>query len=100
MSTQRMMHLPDNKTDSIRMMMTPDTKSQHIRGKKTNSVTRLLATTFTFKSLNKFDDGVTQRNMQETYEVQAKQLATCITGCKSASRKRHASDDTGPSSKK
>ena len=76
--TQMAMDIPDNKIEQIRTTMTPDAKSQYIRGEKINSLTRLLAATFTFKLLNKFGDGVTQRKMQETYEVQAKQLATCI----------------------
>ena len=100
MTRKEMKDLPDNKTDQIRITMTPDTKSQYLRNEKINSLMGLLAAIFTFKLLNKFGEGVTQRKMQETYEVQAKQLATCITGHnymggtdkKATQRKRHSSE--------
>ena len=45
-------------------------------------MTRLLATTITFKILKRFRDGVTQRELQQLYGVRPKQLALCITGRK------------------
>ena len=108
MTRQEMKDLPDDKTDQIRLMMMPDSRSQYLRDEEINSLMKLLAGTFTLKLLNKFRDGVTQRKMQETYEVWAKQLATCITGCmymggtdkKAAQRKRHSSEEGGPAAKK
>ena len=73
---------PDDEADRLIWTITPDVKSHYIRKEKVNSHTWLLAATFTFKIINKFGSRVTQRRMQELYEVKAKQLATCITGCK------------------
>ena len=73
---------PDDKAARIIRTITPDVKSQYIRKEKVNSPMQLLAATFAFKIINKFCNGVTQRMMQEVYEVKAKQLATCITGHK------------------
>ena len=87
--------------------MTPNAGSQYIRNEKPNSPTRLLAATLVVKILNKFRTGVTQRSLQETYEVQAKQLAICITGHKymggtdqkQVAQKRKATDDEPSMSK-
>ena len=88
--------------------MTPDARSQYIKNEKINSLTRLLAAMFTYKLLDKFRTSVTQRKIQETYEVRAKQLATCITGYKymggtdkkSTQRKRQASNEGEPLEKR
>ena len=99
--------VPEDKTGKIRTTMTPNTGSQYIRNDKPNSLTRLLAATLAFKILNKFGAGLTQRRLQETYEVRAKQLAICITGCKymrgsdlkQSAQKRKAPDDEPSTSK-
>ena len=49
---------------------------------KINSKTRLLAATYTFKILNKFGHGTTQKQIQEDYQVKPKQLSVCLTGRK------------------
>ena len=100
---------PENKTETerIRSTMTPNAGSRYLRKEKPNSPSRLLTTTLAFKILNKFGSRVTQRRLQETYEVQAKQLAVCITGCKymggmdrkQIARKRKATDDKPSMSK-
>lgn len=89
-------------------MITPDARSQYLRDEKINSPMRLLAAAFTSKLLNNFGEGVTRRKMQEAYGVWAKQLATCVTGCKymggtdkkAAQRKRYSSEEGGPAAKK
>ena len=74
--------IPEDKTERIRSTMTPNAGSQYLRKEKPNSPSRLLAATLAFKIRNKFGSRVTQRRLQETYEVWAKQLAICITGHK------------------
>ena len=73
---------PEDEANKLIQTITPDVKSLHIRKEKANSPTWLLAAKFTFKIINKFGSGATQRKMQEIYKVKAKQLATCITGYK------------------
>ena len=72
----------EDTTEKLMLTVTPDAASHHIKKEKVNSPTHLLAVTFTFKMINKLGGGTTQRKMQGIYEVKAKQLATCITGCK------------------
>ena len=62
--------------------MVPVATSGRLAQEKPNSVTRLLVATLLFKVLNRFADGTTQREQQETYGVRPKQLALCITGRK------------------
>ena len=72
-----------------------------LRKEKTNSSTRLLVATYSFKILNNFGGGATQRQIQEEYQVKLKQLALCLTGKKylggsdrkAIARKRWASDE-------
>ena len=89
----------------MRILLTPDPRATLLQREKPNSTTRLLAATYSYKIFNKFGSGTTQRGFQETYQVKAKQLATCITGHKylgGADHKRKASgsDEGAPSSKK
>ena len=89
----------------MRILLTPDPWATLLQREKPNSATRLLAATYTYKILNTFGPGTTQRGLQETYQVKAKQLATCITGHKylgGADRKMKSSggDEGAPSSKK
>ena len=82
-------------------MLAPDPMAPLLRKEKTNSPTRLLAATYSFKILNKFGGGATQKQMQEEYQVKAKQLALCLTrkkylggsDRKAIARKRWASDE-------
>ena len=62
------------------MTLTPT--SGKLTQEKPNSVIRLLATTVSFKILNQFADGTTQREQQEAYRVRPKQFTLCITGRK------------------
>ena len=97
--------LPDEQQERVRILLTPDPWAMLLQREKPNIATRLLAATYTYKILNKFGPGTTQRGLQESYQVKAKQLAACITGCKylgGADRKRKSSgsDEGAPSSKK
>ena len=96
--------LPDDQPERVKILLTPDAQAILLQKEKPNSPTRLLAATYAYKILNKFGPGTTQRSLQETYQVKAKQLATCITGCKylgGADRKRRSSgSDKGASSSK
>ena len=100
--------LPDDQDERIEKMMFPDQNAPLLKKENINSPSRLLAVTYTFKIINKFGKGVTQRALQERYQVKAKQLAACITGRKylgstdkrSVLRKRKTSDDTEPSTSK
>ena len=74
--------LPDDTHQCIAITMTPDPSSNIMKKEKQNSPTRLLAATLAFQLLKKFGQGMTQRNMQELYNVKLKQLALCITGRK------------------
>ena len=85
---------PDDQGERIRLTMIPDAESQFIRKEKPNSLLCLLAATSAFKILNFFRTGVTQRKLQELFDVKAKQLALCITGWKymgGSERKRKSS---------
>ena len=93
--------LLEDQVERVKMMMTPDPDAALLMKEKTNSPSRLLAATFTFKVLNKFGNGTTQRKIQEMYLVKAKQLAACIAGRKylggadqkDLAKKQKASDD-------
>ena len=93
--------LPDDQATRVKMMLTPDPMAPLLRKEKTNSSTRLLAATYSFKILNKFGGGATQRQIQEEYQVKVKQLALCLMGKKylggldrkAIARKRRASDE-------
>ena len=74
--------LPDDQHERIKLLMIPDPTVKLLKTEKINSPMRLLATTWAFRILNTFGKGTTQRNMQESYSMQAKQLAACITGRK------------------
>ena len=74
--------LPDNIHQRVALTMIPDASSDSIKKENHNSPTRLLAATLAFKILKRFGQGMTQRNMQELYNVRPKQLALCITGRK------------------
>ena len=52
--------LPEDQSDRVKMMLVPDPMAPLLKKEKTNSSTRLLAATYTFKILNKFGGGVTQ----------------------------------------
>ena len=96
--------LPEDQPERVKILLTPDAQATLLQREKPNSPTRLLAATYAYKILNKFGPGTMQRGLQETYQVKAKQLATCITGRKylgGADRKRKSSGgDEGASSSK
>ena len=93
--------LPDDQVDRVKMMLAPDPMAPLLKKEKTNSATCLLAATYSFKILNKFGGGTTQRQIQEEYQVKPKQLALCLTrkkymggsDRKAIARKRRASDE-------
>ena len=82
-------------------MLTPNPQASLLCKEKINSATRLLAATYTFKILNKFGPGTTQKQIQEDYLVKPKQLSLCLTGRKylggsdrkAITRKRKSSDE-------
>ena len=67
--TSKRTDLPDNLHHRIALTMLPDAAAESIRNKSSNSPTRLLAATLAFYILKHFGQGMTQRNMQELYEV-------------------------------
>ena len=87
------------------MLLTPDPQAPLLLKEKVNSETRLLAATYAFKILSRFGTGTTQKQMQETYLVKAKQLSLCLTGRKylggsdrqARAKKRKSSDEPEPS---
>ena len=81
-STRVETKLPEDQVERVKMMLTPDPDAALLMKEKANSATWLVAATFTFKVLNKFGNGTTQRKVQEMYLVKAKQLVACITGMK------------------
>ena len=104
-TTSRPTELPKKQADRIEILITPDPNTPQLKKEKVNSPTRLLAATYTFKFVNTFADGTTQRGLQEWYQVKAKQLATCITGRKymggtDRKQKMSGSEEGPPSSKK
>ena len=97
--------LPDKQQERVRILSTPDPWATLLQREKPNSTTRLLAATYTYKILNTFGPGTTQRGLQEIYQVKAKQLAACITGHKylggaDCKTKSSGSDEGASSSKK
>ena len=78
----RKMELPEGQDKRVELLMVPDPTGKSLKNERLNSPTRLLAVTWAFRILNMFGRGTTQRKMQESYSVQAKQLAACITGKK------------------
>ena len=99
--TKEPQELLDNQTKRVKILLTPDPQGTLLQREKPNSATRLLAATYTYKILNKFGPGTTQRGLQEIYQVKAKQLATCITGRKYLGGADHKRKSSGaPSSKK
>ena len=74
--------LLDDQTEWVKIMITLDPEMPLLRKEKINSPTQLLVATYAFKILTRFGNGTTQRKIQESYQVKAKQLAACITGKK------------------
>ena len=72
--------VPEDRGERVRIMMVPNPESKFIKKEKPNSPLRLLAATLAFKIINFFGTGITQRKLQEEFNVKAKQLALCITG--------------------
>ena len=104
-TTSKPTELPENQAERLEILITPDPNAPQFKKEKINSPTRLLAATYSFKIVNTFADGKTQRGLQERYQVKAKQLAACITGQKylggtERKRKRSGSDEGATSSKK
>ena len=103
---QQRMELPKEQHRQVKLTMTPTATSGRLAQEKPNSVTRLFATTVSFKILNQFADGTMQREQQEAYRVRPKQLTLCITGRKymggkdktTLERKQKASGDDAEAS--
>ena len=57
---QQRMELPEEKHRQVRLTMTPIATLGKLSQERPNSMTRLLATTMTFKVLKRFGDGMTQ----------------------------------------
>ena len=97
--------LPDEQEERVKILLTPDPQAPLLRKEKVNSETRLLAATYAFKILGTFGTGTTQKQMQETYLVKAKQLSLCLTGRKylggsdrrARAKKRKSPDEPEPS---
>ena len=97
--------VPEDRGERIRITMVPNAESKFIKKEKPNSPLCLLAATLAFKILNFFRMGVTQRKLQEEFNVKAKQLALCITGRKymggsERKWKLSRSEDEPPTSKR
>ena len=75
----RKMELPEGQDERVELLMVPVSTAKSWKNKRLNSSTRLLAVMWAFRILNVFGRGTTQRKMQESYSVWAKQLAACIT---------------------
>ena len=97
--------MPDEQEKRVEILLTPDPQAPLLRREKANSETRLLAATYAFKILSSFGSGTTQKHIQETYTVKAKQFSACLTGRKylggsdrrARARKRKSSDEPEPS---
>ena len=72
--------VPEDRGERLRITMVPNAESKFIKKEKPNSLLCLLAATLAFKILNFFGTGVTQRKLQEEFNIKAKQLALCIMG--------------------
>ena len=96
--------LLETKDDRVLATMTPAPSSKTLKNEKVNSPTRLVVATLAFKILNKFSSGITQRKMQDRYDVKPKQLALYLTGRRylgGSDRKRRLSgQDKGASTSK
>ena len=103
-ASSRRQDLPEDQNKRVKMLMIPDTMAKLLKIEKIKSPTRILAVAWAFRILNTFGKGMTQRNMQESYSMHAKQLATCITGRKylGGSDRKHKAPvtDEGPSTSK
>ena len=87
--------------------MIPDPDVVELKMECVNGPNRLLAATFAYRILKMFTEGTIQRELQEKYQVKAKQLTLCIIGrhylggTDWKARKRCASEgDTRPSTSK
>ena len=76
------LELPEDTYSRVKLTMMLDPTAISIKGETVNSTTSLLADTPAYKILRKFSGGMTQREMQEMFQVWSKQLAACITGRK------------------
>ena len=81
-AANKLLELPEEQTESVKLMLAPDLGASLLKKEKMNSMTRLLAATYAFKILTKFGNGMTQRRIQEEYQVRPKQLSLCLTGRK------------------
>ena len=97
--------LLDEQEEQVKLMLSPDPQAPLLHKEKVNSETRLLTATYTFKILNRFGAGTTQKQIQETYLVKPKQFSSCLMGRKylggldgrAKARKRKSSDEPEPS---
>ena len=104
-TTSKPTELPEKQAERIEILITPDPNTPQFKKEKINSPTKLLVATYSFKIVNTFADGTTQRGLQERYQVKAKQLAACIMGWKylggtECKRKRTGSEEGATSAKK
>ena len=76
------MELLEDTYSRVKLTMIPDSTAISIKRETIKSPTCLLAATLAYKILRKFSGGMTQREMQEMFQVCSKQLAACITGRK------------------
>ena len=88
-TTKRQLTLLDNQAECVRLLMTPELRATPLKQERINSCTCLLAMMFAFKVLNRFGSSMTQRRMQEVYDVRPRQLAACVTGKCSARNGKH-----------
>ena len=104
-TAKKPLELPEEQTECVKLMLAPNLGASMLKKEKMNSATRLLAAIYAFKILTKFGNGMTQRWMQEEYQVSPKQLSLCLTGRKylggterrAIAKKYKASDDPEPS---
>ena len=68
-NTSRQVTLPEDQSVCVRVLMTLDQGAMLLKQEKINSSTQLLVATFAFKVLNRFGGGMTQRKIQEMYDV-------------------------------
>ena len=64
--------VPEDRGERVRIMMVPNTESKFIKKEKPNSLLHLLAATLAFKIINFFGTGITQRKLQEEFNIKAK----------------------------
>ena len=93
---EKMSSLPEDPEDRVKILMMPNPTANTLRDEKINSPTRLLAATWAYHISNVFGKGTTQQKIQESYSVQAKQLAACITGRKYLGEQTRREDYPGP----